>query len=184
MSCPPPPSVTHGSFSPSKENYELGEVVEYSCYKDYEMEGQKTLSCSETGAFKPAPPMCTRKSFFSLLNHPCNLPNAASAVTKSHDVRFSLCFCCFYLERSQKYKFSPDAELWTALMYNIKHLKISLVYMDERVSSCSQIRFKSFLMRLGCSAIKPIFLVYSIREAGACASHYEISTANIRALHI
>lgn len=85
MTCPRPPIVADGTFSPNKESYQYKDVVEYSCHKDFILSGVKSMSCSLDGTFKPAPPTCNSKCFFSFSNRPHCLPNVISPVTdKSH----------------------------------------------------------------------------------------------------
>ncbi|XP_076598036.1 C4b-binding protein alpha chain-like isoform X2 [Chaetodon auriga] len=58
VTCEPPPTVAGGTLSPSKDKYVYGEVVQYSCEKGFTLSGSKSVSCSEDGTFKPAPPTC------------------------------------------------------------------------------------------------------------------------------
>ncbi|XP_038143249.1 membrane cofactor protein-like [Cyprinodon tularosa] len=48
--------------SPQKEEYEYGEVVQYSCDNDYALIGSSSLTCGENGKFEPptssSPPSC------------------------------------------------------------------------------------------------------------------------------
>ncbi|XP_054465447.1 C4b-binding protein alpha chain-like isoform X2 [Anoplopoma fimbria] len=60
VTCDKPVPVVAGSFSPSKEVYEYREVIQYTCEKDYTLNGSKSASCSENGMFKPAPPKCIK----------------------------------------------------------------------------------------------------------------------------
>uniref|UniRef100_A0A8C9XT43 Sushi domain-containing protein n=1 Tax=Sander lucioperca TaxID=283035 RepID=A0A8C9XT43_SANLU len=60
VTCDPPPLVVNGVFSPLKESYNYGEVVQYKCQKDYTLSGSSSISCSEHGTFGPAP-TCVRK---------------------------------------------------------------------------------------------------------------------------
>uniref|UniRef100_A0A8C9XT34 Sushi domain-containing protein n=1 Tax=Sander lucioperca TaxID=283035 RepID=A0A8C9XT34_SANLU len=55
VTCDPPPLVVNGVFSPLKESYNYGEVVQYKCQKDYTLSGSSSISCSEHGTFGPAP---------------------------------------------------------------------------------------------------------------------------------
>ncbi|XP_076598045.1 C4b-binding protein alpha chain-like isoform X3 [Chaetodon auriga] len=58
VTCEPPPTVAGGTLSPSKDKYVYGEVVQYSCEKGFTLSALKSVSCSEDGTFKPAPPTC------------------------------------------------------------------------------------------------------------------------------
>ncbi|KAK2897245.1 hypothetical protein Q8A73_013625 [Channa argus] len=58
VKCFPPPVVVNGTFSPKKEEYEYGDVVLYSCFKGYTVDGSKSATCSEDGTLKPDPPTC------------------------------------------------------------------------------------------------------------------------------
>ncbi|XP_044206689.1 membrane cofactor protein-like isoform X7 [Thunnus albacares] len=49
-----------GSFNPVKDTYNYGEVVTFSCQKDYTLDGSKTISCSENAKFHPSPPTCVK----------------------------------------------------------------------------------------------------------------------------
>ncbi|XP_067449207.1 membrane cofactor protein-like isoform X3 [Thunnus thynnus] len=49
-----------GSFTPVKDTYNYGEVVSFSCQKDYTVNGSKTISCSENEKFHPSPPTCVK----------------------------------------------------------------------------------------------------------------------------
>ncbi|XP_070824068.1 C4b-binding protein alpha chain-like isoform X2 [Chaetodon trifascialis] len=60
VTCEPPPTVADGTFSPNKDKYVYGEVVQYSCEKEFTLSGLKSVSCSEDGTFKPAPPTCVK----------------------------------------------------------------------------------------------------------------------------
>ncbi|XP_078111844.1 C4b-binding protein alpha chain-like isoform X4 [Sander vitreus] len=55
VTCDPPPAVANGVFSPVKESYDYGEVVQYKCQKGYTLSGSSSISCSEHGTFGPAP---------------------------------------------------------------------------------------------------------------------------------
>ncbi|XP_042347014.1 regulator of complement activation group 2 gene 1 [Plectropomus leopardus] len=48
----------NATFSPIKEHYNYGEVVQYTCPKDYTLNGSKSLSCSASGEFDARPPVC------------------------------------------------------------------------------------------------------------------------------
>ncbi|XP_053280632.1 uncharacterized protein LOC128442272 isoform X3 [Pleuronectes platessa] len=59
ITCDPPQQIENGVYSPKKEDfYGISEVIQYSCQKPYSLRGAKSLTCSENGAFKPAPPEC------------------------------------------------------------------------------------------------------------------------------
>ncbi|XP_068184440.1 membrane cofactor protein-like isoform X2 [Antennarius striatus] len=58
--CDPPPLLVDGTFSPDKDEYEYREVVQYSCQKDFVLNGAKTITCSEDGSFKPDAPTCVK----------------------------------------------------------------------------------------------------------------------------
>lgn len=67
--------------SPQKEEYEYGEVVQYSCDNDYALIGSSSLTCGENGKFEPppssSPPSCVCKQslkskplpFLTLINN-------------------------------------------------------------------------------------------------------------------
>ncbi|XP_070824900.1 C4b-binding protein [Chaetodon trifascialis] len=57
VTCEPPPTVADGTFSPNKDKYVYGEVVQYSCDKEFVLSGS-SISCSDDGTFQPAPPTC------------------------------------------------------------------------------------------------------------------------------
>ncbi|KAK2897247.1 hypothetical protein Q8A73_013627 [Channa argus] len=61
VKCPPPPVVMNGDFCPNKEEYEYRDVLQYSCHKDFTINGSKSTTCSEDGTFKPDPPTCVRE---------------------------------------------------------------------------------------------------------------------------
>ena len=82
VTCAPPTKVDNGSFSPDKESYNYGEVVEYSCQTGFKVSEPKSISCSDDGTFKPATPTCTRKCY-NLSNLSLYFPNVISAVTDS-----------------------------------------------------------------------------------------------------
>lgn len=63
VTCERPPDVDHGSFSPFKNTYQYNEVVKYSCDAGYNMTGNDSRSCSQSGTFTSAPPTCTSKFF-------------------------------------------------------------------------------------------------------------------------
>ncbi|XP_059189043.1 complement receptor type 2-like [Centropristis striata] len=63
VTCGGPRAIAYGIFNPSKESYNYGEVVHYTCERDYALIGSGTLSCSDDETFKcfflvtcPAPP--------------------------------------------------------------------------------------------------------------------------------
>ncbi|XP_007553702.1 PREDICTED: membrane cofactor protein-like [Poecilia mexicana] len=56
--CLQPSGIANGMFSPQKEDYTYREVVEYSCNKDYTLNGSKQITCEENNTFKPSPPSC------------------------------------------------------------------------------------------------------------------------------
>uniref|UniRef100_A0A8C9XV73 Sushi domain-containing protein n=1 Tax=Sander lucioperca TaxID=283035 RepID=A0A8C9XV73_SANLU len=58
VTCDLPPVVVNGVFSPLKESYDYGEVVQYKCQNDYTLSGSSSISCSEHGTFGPAPACC------------------------------------------------------------------------------------------------------------------------------
>ncbi|XP_040009041.1 complement receptor type 1-like isoform X8 [Xiphias gladius] len=59
MTCDPPPTIANGDFSPKKEeSYDYREAVQYSCEKNYVLNGSKSVTCSEDGTFQPNPPSC------------------------------------------------------------------------------------------------------------------------------
>ncbi|XP_060792622.1 zona pellucida sperm-binding protein 3 receptor-like [Neoarius graeffei] len=57
VKCQPPPSIQNGQFE-FMDSYSYGDVVEYSCSKDYTLVGDSTVTCSENGTFHPSPPRC------------------------------------------------------------------------------------------------------------------------------
>ncbi|CAK6963747.1 regulator of complement activation group 2 gene 1 isoform X1 [Scomber scombrus] len=60
VTCSSPPPFVNGSFSPVRDTYNYGEVVQYKCQKDYTLDGSKSISCSENEQFKPSPPTCVK----------------------------------------------------------------------------------------------------------------------------
>ncbi|KAM8754572.1 C4b-binding protein alpha chain-like isoform 2-T2 [Acanthopagrus schlegelii] len=58
VTCNPPHVVVNGSFSPVKEVYKYGDVVQYSCKTNLSLSGSNSATCSDDGTFKPAPPTC------------------------------------------------------------------------------------------------------------------------------
>ncbi|XP_039460015.1 complement receptor type 1-like isoform X3 [Oreochromis aureus] len=60
IKCESPPVVQDGSFSPNKDTYEYNEVIQYTCKKDYTLDGSRQLHCSDDATFKPEPPRCIK----------------------------------------------------------------------------------------------------------------------------
>ncbi|XP_061591339.1 regulator of complement activation group 2 gene 1 isoform X6 [Cololabis saira] len=60
MTCNPPAAIADGTFIPVKEVYNFGDVVVYSCPKDYTLNGSRELSCSLGGKFSHPAPKCVR----------------------------------------------------------------------------------------------------------------------------
>ncbi|XP_076598044.1 C4b-binding protein alpha chain-like isoform X2 [Chaetodon auriga] len=58
VTCDPPPMIVDGTFSPIKETYSYGDIVQYSCQSGLTLNGSKSVSCSDDGTFQPAPPTC------------------------------------------------------------------------------------------------------------------------------
>ncbi|XP_061908768.1 membrane cofactor protein-like isoform X2 [Entelurus aequoreus] len=58
--CDPPPQLPNGLFSPGLESYTYGQVLQYSCEKDYTLNGSKIVECSDNGQFKPDRPNCVK----------------------------------------------------------------------------------------------------------------------------
>ncbi|XP_068453734.1 C4b-binding protein alpha chain-like isoform X3 [Clinocottus analis] len=56
--CLRPQPVKDAIFAPIRETYEYGDVVQYTCHKDFTLSGSRSSSCSEDGTFKPASPTC------------------------------------------------------------------------------------------------------------------------------
>ncbi|XP_056129721.1 C4b-binding protein alpha chain-like isoform X3 [Lampris incognitus] len=46
--------------SPADDVYTYGQVVKYTCLKDYTLNGSSSLTCSEDKKFKPDPPTCIK----------------------------------------------------------------------------------------------------------------------------
>nr|XP_057907600.1 membrane cofactor protein-like isoform X2 [Doryrhamphus excisus] len=60
VTCEPPSQVENGFFSPVLEIYDYRAAVQYSCQKDYTLNGSIILSCSENAKFQPDPPVCVK----------------------------------------------------------------------------------------------------------------------------
>ncbi|XP_043988377.1 membrane cofactor protein-like [Gambusia affinis] len=58
VKCLQPSGIANGTFGPLKEDYAYREVVEYSCNKDYALNGSKQIVCEENEKFTPSPPSC------------------------------------------------------------------------------------------------------------------------------
>ncbi|XP_030588762.1 complement receptor type 1-like isoform X3 [Archocentrus centrarchus] len=58
VQCESPPQILYGSFSPVKSTYDYNEVVQYTCKRDYTLNGSNPLACSDDGTFKPDRPKC------------------------------------------------------------------------------------------------------------------------------
>ncbi|XP_030277620.1 zona pellucida sperm-binding protein 3 receptor-like isoform X1 [Sparus aurata] len=58
--CDEAPQVTDATFTPYKDPYDYGDVVQYSCRNGLTLNGSASIECSDDGTFKPAPPICTR----------------------------------------------------------------------------------------------------------------------------
>ncbi|XP_061758951.1 C4b-binding protein alpha chain-like isoform X2 [Nerophis ophidion] len=58
--CQPPPQLANGSFNPELESYKYGQLLQYSCKKDYTLNGSKIVECSHNSKFKPDPPNCVK----------------------------------------------------------------------------------------------------------------------------
>lgn len=56
--CLQPGGIRNGIFSPQKEVYMYKEVVQYSCNKDYALNGSKEIICEENEKFSSTPPSC------------------------------------------------------------------------------------------------------------------------------
>ncbi|XP_076840397.1 membrane cofactor protein-like isoform X2 [Brachyhypopomus gauderio] len=62
VKCDPPPGIDNGNVEEEKDEYQYGEVVTYSCMRDFTLFGSKLISCSSTGLFDPPPPKCLKVS--------------------------------------------------------------------------------------------------------------------------
>uniref|UniRef100_A0A671WB33 C4b-binding protein alpha chain-like n=1 Tax=Sparus aurata TaxID=8175 RepID=A0A671WB33_SPAAU len=60
VTCDEAPQVKDATFTPYKDSYDFGDVVQYSCRTGLTLNGSASISCSDDGTFKPAPPTCTR----------------------------------------------------------------------------------------------------------------------------
>ncbi|XP_034151708.1 complement decay-accelerating factor-like isoform X8 [Esox lucius] len=61
--CGPPPKILNGGpVTPPEEEYKYGDVVVYTCQKEFTMNGSSSISCSENGEFQPSPPTCIEVS--------------------------------------------------------------------------------------------------------------------------
>ncbi|XP_061698173.1 membrane cofactor protein-like isoform X2 [Syngnathoides biaculeatus] len=60
VTCNPPQELAQGSYSPIKESYKYEDVVQYTCIKDYVLNGSKVASCAADQQFKPDPPVCIK----------------------------------------------------------------------------------------------------------------------------
>ena len=59
VKCSPPPDVANATeYRPVKDVYDYGDVVTYSCKKDFTLIGNVSLKCEDDGKFHPAPPSC------------------------------------------------------------------------------------------------------------------------------
>ncbi|XP_030277627.1 C4b-binding protein alpha chain-like isoform X8 [Sparus aurata] len=59
VTCDEAPQVKDATFTPYKDSYDFGDVVQYSCRTGLTLNGSASISCSDDGTFKPAPPTCT-----------------------------------------------------------------------------------------------------------------------------
>ena len=66
MTCDEAPQVKDATFTPYKDTYNYGEVVQYSCQSGLTLNGSASIECSDDGTFKPDPPTCISKCFFFL----------------------------------------------------------------------------------------------------------------------
>lgn len=90
VTCDPPPVIANGTFTPRKEIYDYRDVVQFSCQKEFTLNGSKTISCSDDGTFKPAPPKCSGKCF-QFFFKPL-LPNIITAVNNTRTYSGKGCF--------------------------------------------------------------------------------------------
>lgn len=54
----PPYGVILTSPSSTEEKYPVGDLVIYACHKGYEMVGESSIVCTETGFWSHPPPFC------------------------------------------------------------------------------------------------------------------------------
>ncbi|XP_034151703.1 complement receptor type 1-like isoform X3 [Esox lucius] len=77
--CGPPPDILNGGLvTPLEEEYKYGDVVVYTCQKEFTMNGSSSISCSENGEFQPSPPTCIS---FSAQN--CSRPKGGPSLILS-----------------------------------------------------------------------------------------------------
>ncbi|KAF5895070.1 complement component receptor 1-like protein, partial [Clarias magur] len=55
ITCPEPPAINNGQFSPLKELYEYGETVTYACNQGFRVTQPSTISCTNDGTFEAVP---------------------------------------------------------------------------------------------------------------------------------
>lgn len=62
------PPVENANVSPEKESYQYRDSIKYSCYKDYTLLGNASLTCTDAGEFTPNPPECRRKCIYCFIH--------------------------------------------------------------------------------------------------------------------
>uniref|UniRef100_H2Y8B7 Sushi domain-containing protein n=1 Tax=Ciona savignyi TaxID=51511 RepID=H2Y8B7_CIOSA len=75
-SCPPPPSVPNGQFTPSSRRFVLGATVTYACTAGFQISGSSILTCTSSGTWSGPGPSCTGKDVLTGCPSPPSVPNA------------------------------------------------------------------------------------------------------------
>lgn len=63
--CSDPPEVANGKITirPSNEFVEYGDVIEYSCDKNFNLIGKPQIICNDHGQYDESPPQCKGMTF-------------------------------------------------------------------------------------------------------------------------
>ncbi|CAH2318621.1 Hypothetical predicted protein [Pelobates cultripes] len=56
--CPPPSTITNGSFGPKKTEYNYKESVTFTCGPDFSLVGVNSISCTAMGTWSSTEPQC------------------------------------------------------------------------------------------------------------------------------
>ncbi len=58
ITCADPGGVENGFRSPRAENYSCGAILTYFCHPQFELRGEQTIQCEESGKFNASAPKC------------------------------------------------------------------------------------------------------------------------------
>ncbi|XP_073326194.1 complement receptor type 1-like isoform X2 [Pagrus major] len=129
VTCKTPPLVWNRIFSPVKEAYKYGDVVQYSCQTGFKLSGSNSVSCSDDGTFKPDPPTCTMLTCKSPSMLAKGIFSPVKEVYKYGDVVQYSCQRGFKLSGSESVScsddgtFKPDPPTCTSLYCKDPHVK-------------------------------------------------------------